>query len=173
MLIVSVCIFQALFVRLCAPRKTKVPVTPIKHHEQITPVAHAPPPPPLYSSQCAANKPLLNASNNATVMASQAQHQLAPYPHQNHYKHSASSVAPTTPPTLTRPSAPLLLPTPTPTPASTPITRRPAPSPPCANNRKLLDNRDELPSSWKTAQPIRRLGMIQDWGGPVTILLCP
>ena len=81
--------------RLCAPRKTKVPVTPIKHHEQITPVAHAPPPPPLYSTQCVAT------SHNKSLLDNHSHH------HQNqqqqHYKHSASSVAPTTPPILNPP----------------------------------------------------------------------
>ena len=130
--------------RLCAPRKTKVPVTPIKHHEQITPVAHAPPPPPLYSTQCVASKPLLDNHH-------QTQQQ------QQHYKHSASSVAPTTPPILTRPSAPLLPPPATPpTQNLPPIQRRPAPSPPCAN-RKLLISGTSYPLGGK------RLSQSEGW----------
>ena len=142
-------VFQALFVRLCAPRKTKVPVTPIKHHEQITPVAHAPPPPPLYSTQCVAtsNKPLLD--NHSHHHQNQQQ---------QHYKHSASSVAPTKPPILTRPSAPLLPPSPStpPTQNLTPIQRRPAPSLPCAN-RKLLISGTSYPLGGK------RLSQSEGW----------
>ncbi len=121
-------------IRLCAPRKAKVPVTPIKTHDQITPVAHAPPLPiTLYpaaatsattattNSLSGSTKPLLqHHDSNSTTQC----------------KHSPAScvVAPTTPP-IVRPSTPLL-PSPTIT-KKLPFLRRPAPSPPSAN-RKLL-----------------------------------